>query len=192
MNMTHAGRCKGSILVHLREYANTSYGQGAWADMMGRATPEDRAILGGIVIAGGWYPVGVWNRALGALLAQHTVAIDNEMRKVASYIADRDLNSVYKMILRLGSPEFLLRRTDSLWSRYFDSGRFTHQELGPKKFKLLLEAPHTGDTPDRLTCGPGVSAWIEMGMKNTGVEGRVQHVSCRFENKERCEYIATW
>ena len=58
----------------------------------------------------------MWNRALGTLLARHTIAIDPEMRKVASYIADRDLNSVYKMILRLGSPEFLLRRTDSLWS----------------------------------------------------------------------------
>jgi hypothetical protein len=190
--MSQAGRCKGSILVHLRAYAEKSYGVPAWQSMLADATPEDRAILDGIVIAGGWYPVGVWNRALGSLLARHTVAIDAEMRKVASYIADRDLNSVYKMILRLGSPEFLLRRTDSLWSRYFDSGRFTHEELGAKRFKLLLEAPRTADSPDRLTCGPGVSAWIEMGMKNTGVEGRVQHVDCRFENGQRCEYIATW
>src|SRR5207344_2656589 len=116
------------------------------SDMLRDATPEDRAVLEGIVIAGGWYPVGVWNRALGSLLSRHTVAIDGEMRKVAAYIADRDLNSVYKMILRLGSPEFLLRRTDSLWSRYFDSGRFTHQELEPKRFKLILDAPRTGDT----------------------------------------------
>lgn len=190
--MTHAGRCKGSILVHLRSYADTSYGPHAWRDLLADLPPEDRAIHEGIVIAGGWYPVGVWNRTLGALLSRHSNQIDTEMRKVASYIADRDLNSVYKMILRLGSPEFLLRRTDSLWSRYFDSGRFTHQELGAKKFKLLLEAPRTADTPDRLTCGPGVSAWIEMGMKNTGVEGRVQHVECRFENGTRCEYQATW
>jgi hypothetical protein len=186
------GRCKGSILVHLRSYADTVYGATAWRSMLSDAPAEDRAILDGIVIAGGWYPVGVWNRALATLLTQHTVSIDQEMRKVASYIADRDLNSVYKMVLRLGSPEFLLRRTDSLWSRYFDSGKFTHQEMGPKKFKLLLEAPKTIEAPDRLTCGPGVSAWIEMGMKNTGVDGRVQHVDCRFENGQRCEYIATW
>jgi hypothetical protein len=188
----HAGRCKGSILVHLRAYAESTYGTAAWASVVADASAADRAILDGIVIAGGWYPVGVWNRTLGALLERHTVTIDSEMRKVASYIADRDLNSVYKMILRLGSPEFLLRRTDSLWSRYFDSGRFTHQEIGPKRFKLSLEAPSTGDTPDRLTCGPGVSAWIEMGMKNTGVDGRVQHVDCRFTNGARCEYLATW
>jgi len=190
--MTFGGRCKGSILVHLRAYAESTYGKDAWTDMLVASKPEDRAVLEGIVIAGGWYPVGLWNRALGALLAGQSAAVDAEMRKVASYIADRDLNTVYKMVLRLGSPEFLLRRTDSLWSRYFDSGKFTHQELGPKKFKLLLDAAKTVDSPDRLTCGPGVCAWIEMGMKNTGVEGRVQHVECRFDNGQRCEYLATW
>lgn len=190
--MSLSGRCKGSILVHLRAYADAAYGKEAWVDMVRYAPSDDRAVLDGIIIAGGWYPVGVWNRALGALISRHTVALDAEMRKVAGYIADRDLNSVYKMILRLGSPEFLLRRTDSLWSRYFDSGRFTHQELEPHRFKLMLDAPSGANTPDRLTCGPGVCSWIEMGMKHTGVEGRVQHVECRFDNGNRCEYVATW
>lgn len=191
--MAAPGRCKGSILVHLRSYAEAKYRAGAWQEVIDEATPEDRAILQGLIIAGGWYPVGVWNNALGVLLPRHRgVSIDHEMRSIAAHIADKDLNSVYKMILRLGSPEFLLRRTDSLWSRYFDSGRLRHEEIGPRRFKLFLEAPATVDSPDRLTCDPGVCAWIEMGMKNTGVEGQVKHLDCRFTNGARCEYLVTW
>jgi hypothetical protein len=191
--MAAPGRCKGSILVHLRSYAQSNYSEGAWDEVITEASPEHRAILQGIIIAGGWYPVEVWNHALGVLLPRHRgVSIDHEMRKIAAHIADKDLNSVYKMILRLGSPEFLLRRTDSLWGRYFDSGKLTHEEVGLRRFKLFLDAPATTDAPDRLTCDPGVCAWIEMGMKNTGVEGQVKHLECRFTNGSRCEYVVTW
>ena len=191
--MHASGRCKGSILVHLRSYADTKYPPGAWKEVVDEAPPAERAILDGIIIAGGWYPVTVWNHALGVLLPRHRgVSIDHEMRKIAAHIADKDLNTVYKMILRLGSPEFLLRRTDSLWSRYFDSGKLTFEEVGPKRFKLFLNAPATPGAPDRLTCDPGVCAWIEMGMKNTGVEGVVKHLECRFTNGSRCEYAVTW
>lgn len=191
--MLASGRCKGSILVHLRGYAETKYPAGAWKEMTQELQPDERAILDGLIIAGGWYPVTVWNRALGILLPRHRgISIDHEMRKIAAYIADKDLNSVYKMILRLGSPEFLLRRTDSLWSRYFDTGRLSFEEIGEKRFKLFLNAPANDSVPDRLTCDPGVCAWIEMGMKNTGVEGQVRHLECRYTNGARCEYVVTW
>ena len=192
--MIQGTRCKGSILTHLRAYVESSYGSRVWQEMLEASSPDDRGVHEGIVLAGGWYPVGVWNRALAWLLPRyHGKSPDEEMRRVAAFIADRDLNSVYKMVLRLGSPEFLLRRTDALWSRYFDGGKFGSAEDGPKRFKLWLDAPGGLDVPDRFTCDPGVCAWIEMGLRNTRVTtGSVRHVDCRFNNGQRCEYVATW
>lgn len=192
--MMRTARCKGSILVHLKSYVVATHGERAWAQMIAECDADDRAVHEALIIAGGWYPVRVWNRALSWLLPRHNGggSPDEEMRRVAAYIADRDLNSVYKMVLRLGSPEFLLKRTDSLWSRYFDLGKFGSEEIREKRWRLWLDCPRGEDVPDRFTCDPGVCAWIEMGLRNTGVAGSLVHTECRFQNGSRCEYVASW
>lgn len=115
------------------------------------------------------------------------------MRRLASYIAENDLNRVYKMILSVGSPQFLLKRTGSLWSRYFDSGELTSDEASAKKWRLHLDAPKGKDeAPDFFTCGPGVVAWITSGLRLTGTEAKVEHVKCRFYASPHCEYEVTW
>lgn len=192
--MLGQGRCKGSVLIHLREFAEQKHGGRAWEAVMSALPEDDRAVFDGIIIVGGWYPVRTWNRALGEFLSNRFADADQGMRELAAFIADRDLNTLYKMILRMGTPEFLLRRTESLWGRYFDMGSFAAQEIGPKRWQLHLDAPRGLEAaPDRLTCGPGVSAWIEMGLHQTGAKSAsVREVKCRLSNAQRCEYEVQW
>ena len=113
--------------------------------------------------------------------------------RLAGYIAENDLNKLYKMILSMGSPEFLLKRTGSLWSRYFDVGTLEATEIAPKRWHLTLTAPKESEAaPDYYTCGPGVSAWIENGLKLTGTTAKCEHTKCRFYAAPRCEYEVTW
>lgn len=145
------------------------------------------------MLSASWYPVGAWNRVLATVLSRFPLAArDHEMRKIAAFIAEHDLNGVYKMILRLGSPELLLRRSDSLWTRYFDTGRLHWQEDGTQRFRLSLESTGASEMPDRFTCDPGVCAWLETGLRMTGVQGSVVHHDCRLTNGSRCEYSVTW
>lgn len=191
--MARLGKAKGSVLIHLRSFVEKFHGASAWQRVVIELPAEDRTVLNGLVIHGGWYPVGVWNRALKTYLTHHFPDVDDGMRQVSQFIANEDLNSVYKMVLRLGSPEFLLKRTDSLWSRYFDAGKMFHEEIGPRRWKLLLDAP-TGENeaPGYLTCGPGVSAWVGHGLRLTQTEARVEHVRCRMSLGGPCEYRVQW
>jgi hypothetical protein len=116
------------------------------------------------------------------------------MRRLSAYIADTDLGSVYKMVLRLGSPDLLVRRTGSLWSRYFDVGELTPTERGMRHWQLKLVMPLDEDlAPNRFFCGPGCPAWIEMGLRLTGArDAKVQHTDCRFSNGTACTYDVKW
>jgi len=113
------------------------------------------------------------------------------MRKLSKYIANADLSTIYKMVLKLGSPEFLLRRGDSLWSRYYNAGRLQAREVRPKYWKLELDLPPGDDNaaPDYFTCGPGVCAWLQHGLALTGVHATVRHSQPR---STRYEYDVTW
>jgi len=186
-------RAKGSILIHFRDFVRTYHGESTLESCLKKLNPEDRAVLEGLVIHSGWYPVGVWNRALGIFLKDNYPDPDAGMRKLSQYIANEDLNSVYKMILRLGSAEFLLKRTTSLWNRYFEKGSFHAEEVEPHRWRLLLSAPKGEDAaPDYFTCGPGVCAWLVHGLALTGVTATVEHVKCRLSAGPHCEYSARW
>lgn len=188
------GHGKGSLLIHTRDYVAKNGGPGAWDRIVEKASAADAAVLRGIFLAGAWYPIGVINRAVDAY-CRALPQPDETMRKLSAYIADTDLGSVYKMVLRLGSPEFLVKRTGSLWNRYFDVGDLTPHEIGRAHWQLRLAMPLEDDrAPNRLFCGPGCPAWIEMGLRLTGAENaRVTHVGCRFDRVGgHCTYDVTW
>lgn len=186
-------QAKGSILLYFRDYVIREHGERALDRVIKQLDEQDRTLLSGFLIRGGWYPVGTWNRALMAYLPTYYRDPDDGMRALAEYIAHEDLSTVYRMALKLGSPEFLMKRTGSLWSRYFDAGTLTAEEVKQRHWKLQLDAPSGIDeAPHFFTCGPGVCAWIVQGMRLTGVNGMVEHVRCRLSAAERCEYSARW
>jgi hypothetical protein len=116
------------------------------------------------------------------------------MTAVARHIADHDLNTLFKVLLKMGSAEFVLGRTDSLWSRYFDMGAFENHEVDRRKWALKLTAPVGEDeAPGELTCGPGVCGWLTQALQLTGVKApRVVHTHCRFRGAHACDYDVSW
>ena len=192
--MTEAiGHGKGSLLIHTRDYVVRRGGEKAWSALVDAASAAERGVLSGIFLAGSWYPIGPITRVV-ARFCEATDAPDDEMRRLSAYIADTDLGSVYKMILRLGSPEMLVRRTGSLWGRYFDVGEMTPKQIDKQHWELRLAMALEDDcAPNRLFCGPGCPSWIEMGLRLTGAtNARVTHVECRFKNRTACIYSVTW
>jgi hypothetical protein len=186
-------RAKGSVFIHFQEYVRKFHDEATLEAVVEKLPPQDQAVFQGLVIHGGWYPVGAWNRAVRTLLREYYPDPDAGMKKLAQFVANEDLNSVYKMVLRLGSPEFLMRRTSSLWNRYFDAGALTAMEVEPQRWRMFLEAPKgDDDAPDYFTCGPGVVAWISHGLKLTGTHGVLEHVKCRLASGPHCEYTARW
>jgi hypothetical protein len=187
------GSAKGSVLLHFREYVKRFHGPEQLKELELALTPESRAVFSGLMIHGGWYPVSTWNEALGVFLPRHYRDPDDGMRKVAAFIANEDLNSVYKMILTLGSPEFLVKRMTSIWGRYFNTCRFYAEESGPKRWTAYLEGPRAPDqAPDYYTCGPGASAWMTHCLRLTGVNGAMEKTKCRLKTGQRCEYNVFW
>ena len=193
--MGSVGQGKGSLLVHTKDYVTRHHGASTWQALLQIASPQDREDLGGILLRGGWYPIGIVNRVTTQLCEQYARSNpDDEMRALASYIADSDLGTVYKMILGMGSPEFLMKRTGSLWNRYFDVGVLTGEEVAKSHWRLKLQMPVGEEAaPNRYYCGPGCPSWIEKGLVLTGASSaRVNHVECRYDNGKYCVYDVTW
>lgn len=188
------GTMKGLLFSHLEEFARGSAGPGAYQRMVGKLGPADQEILNGIILAGGWYPVGTWNRALDTFLRTSYADPTRGMTEFSTFLGEKELRGVVKFVLKLGSPEFMLNRADFLWGRYFTGGKFTVVEIGPKNFRLHLEAPKDeNQAPSRWNCAYGPGPWLTKGLMLAGYpQGKVEHVKCRFDGGSRCEFRATW
>jgi hypothetical protein len=187
------GHAKGTLLVNLKAYVERRHGAAAWPALLDRVSPADRQILDGMVLLGGWYPVGAWNRIVDAHLS-HASNAKEEMTAYARFTADRDLNSVFKALLRMGSPSFVLSRTDSLWRRYFDAGELKPKQVSPREFALTLEAPADLErAAGPWVCQLGVCGWLAQALELTGAkQPEVEHLRCRFQGAPCCEYRARW
>ncbi|HEY2744303.1 MAG TPA: hypothetical protein VGL86_06760 [Polyangia bacterium] len=185
---------KGTLLKNLGDYVVEHHSQAAWREVVDGLPADDRAIIDGLLLVGGWYPVGTWNRCIAAYIARYAKDADAEMTAVARYVADRDLNTLFKVLLKMGSAEFVLGRTDSLWSRYFDMGKLEPSETDKRRWALKLTAPvGVDEAPGELTCGPGVCGWLTQALQLTGVKTpRVVQARCRFHASAACEYEVTW
>jgi hypothetical protein len=164
----------------------------AWKDVLERLPPEDRTILGGILIMGGWYPIGVWNRALDRYLPTYFGDPMKAMLELSQVIAREDLTTLYKLILKVGTPTFIMGKSGSLWGRYFDTATLVPKELTPRRWHLKLEGSRLEDeAPSAYTC-EGVCAWLTGALELTGTTLNIVQTRCRFGGSPACEYEASW
>jgi hypothetical protein len=182
---------KGTLFQHTREYVLGRHGAAAW-DAIVRALPgDDQTILSGIVLTSGWYPLGTFNRLVDAYAAVHGRPA---VGTVSRYIATQDLNIIFKMVLKMASPAFVLKRSPSIYSRYFTGGRFATDEAAAGSWRLELDAPaNDEDGPSEAICTFAVPAWLETALELSGArQVKLDHVACRFRGAPRCEYSATF
>jgi hypothetical protein len=186
-----AAQIKGTMFLHARAFTVEKAGEAAWTELVAALPAADRRVLDGLVLATGWYPIGIWNRMLARYRTIHGAHFVDEL---ARYVSDRDMNLLFTLLLRMGSPEFVLKRAGSLWSRYFSAGKLEATPVATQRWRITLRAP-TGadDGPGELVCGHGVPMWTLQALRLTGAKkARVVEVECRFRSAERCEYDVTW
>jgi hypothetical protein len=184
---------KGSLFVHLRAFVIREFGDQGWTALLESVRPGDRQVLEGLVLVGGWQPVGVWNRVLDAFLTANYSDPAGAVARMAKFVADRDLNTLFKLVLKIGSPDFILSRTAWLYNRYFESGTFVPQKIGTQHWVATLTVPrHEEQGPGLFTCDPGISAWLVHALELSGVRPTVTHPKCRFNRSSYCQYDMTW
>ncbi len=115
------------------------------------------------------------------------------MTELSEDIAREDLTTLYKLILKVGTPGFIISKSGSLWARSFDTATLVPRELGPRKWHLEPEGPRLEDeAPSAYTCEAGVCGWLTSGLKLTGTKLSFVQTRCRFGGSPMCEYEASW
>jgi hypothetical protein len=89
------------------------------------------------------------------------------LRGAADYVAMRDINSVYRVFLKLASPDMLVSRLPDVWNRYFNFGRMEYRLLGPRRFEVRA---YGFPTVYAQLFGSVIIGWLDAGFRLTGAK----------------------
>lgn len=136
-----------------------------------------------------WYPLPVFEEFVAAadrILGSGDLSVAYEMGKFSAYYG---MKTVYKIFLKVGSPEFVLKKSANIWSRYFNRGRMQAQQIEDKHWILEL---HDFDYTSEVFC-PRVTGWIQGVADLSGAkQGQVSHTNCRCKGDPNCIWTLRW
>lgn len=188
------GNVKGNALGGVKRFIAARHGAAGVSRWLECMSPQDAALVEGLLLPHGWYPVRIWNRLLDQFVTVFGDGNPQSFRPVAVAIAEDDLQRYFKVLLKAASPAMLMQRSSSIWERYFDTGTMEVTEVSANRVTVRLTAPRLLDRgPGPLTCAVGIPAWQERSLVLAGArEARASHTQCRFRSATACEFEVTW
>jgi hypothetical protein len=178
--------------VHLKSYIKyilEHYGQDDLKRIFEQMDPQERIIMNRPVLTNGWLDYNLWWRLLtiaDQLLGKGDFQL---VRAIGAFDARDSLNGIYRTLISMVKPAFLIARSASIWRRYYDTGVLQAVRVESCRGELWL------------TDYPGLPlhheweliGWMEEAMKIAGARDfKLTHTTCLAAGDTHCTFRGEW
>lgn len=119
-------RVRGTAIVPLRPFIESKFGLDGAATMSRLLSAEAREIFEQPLIGLSWYPFEAGLEIIDALVTLAPArAGATVLRDFAFYNLSYATNVIFRTIFKVGTPEFMIARSDQVWKRFYSHGRMT-------------------------------------------------------------------
>jgi hypothetical protein len=127
---------RGSAVAPVRPFILRQFGEAGWDKFLAELQPDARASILLPTIATNWYPYGYCCAYIDGI---YTLADrrSTALRDFAIYNLDYATNVVFRAIFKIGTPEFMVARSDQVWKKFYSHGRMVC-EVRPRYARIEL------------------------------------------------------
>lgn len=178
---------KGVGLRGLLKYIKQNYKPGI-ETILGKLPPEQKRIFDTPILTSKWYPYSVFTELLKTMDQEMGQGDLSLCRKYGENSGGLDLNSIFKVFLKVGSPQFIIKRSDWFWKQYYRPGGMQVPETSDTMVRIRIV-----DFPITKEHCKVMEGWMEKSLEMSGAKNpRMREVQCRNEGAPFCEYIGEW
>ncbi len=135
-----------------------------------------------------WVPYGLHCRLLRAVDAELGDGDLSQLFNIGTFMAERDLPTLFRPLLKLGRPGWVVDAGTKMWGIYHHEGRW-ELERSPGELIARLEDLTDVDEAYCLT----FLGWISRGMELTGaVDVEAHHPVCMARGGSSCVFTGRW
>jgi hypothetical protein len=114
---------RGYLFGPTIQFIREQLGDGAWEDFLATIDPQAKPVFLEEFVALAWYPLRVATLTVEAL---DTIGRRQNRPDILRHMARHNLDvatrGVFRAIFKLGSPEFMMKRSDQVWKKYYSRG----------------------------------------------------------------------
>lgn len=136
---TKQAHVRGSLFASLPDFVKRHFGDNQWDDFLRRLDPVAHQTLKNDFDALAWYPFSVISNAVDVMvqMSDQNRALDT-LQKFAAHNLDRATNLIFKAIFKIGSPEFMVSKSDQVWAKYYSTGKMETADCSKGKATVRL------------------------------------------------------
>jgi hypothetical protein len=180
---------KGNLLAARPRYVRENWGAAGVDDVSSRLTRELREAFSSTILPFAWYPFPTLAAIDRAIVEGPMRADMTRMKDFGSTIARYDLPTLYKVLFKLGSPSFLLKRIGVVYATYIRGGSIAVTVVQDGR---AVVTQSQGSLPYYF-CSQGVPGWFTAAIElSGGKDVQVRETACTHVDAERCRWEATW
>jgi hypothetical protein len=183
-------RVKGTAVKSTVAFLHERLGEGGYIKLIQSLPPEDSQALSRAILQGDWYQ---FSMLVDLMQAAERVLPPTAGRPLAwelgRHSAEYGLSTVYKVFFRVADLGFILKRVQTLFPTYYDSGVMALVENEHHSAAVRI----TGfDQWCTLFCDR-LQGWIERTVELSGSKRvHVSHPTCAARGGPHCEIRAEW
>lgn len=185
-NMLHI---KGTAVLDTIEAIKARAGKEELERILACLDDDTREKLQGPISPSSWYSCDAFARFLEVDIRETAGGKEEELIKRAEAVIEKQLSGIYKMFVRLGSPEFVIRRIAAVHSTYFDGV----QIIPEMKSANSATIRYVGFSPKHRIMEFAILGFFKKALEISGAKKVDVHYTVPIEAGERfCELALFW
>lgn len=181
---------KGTLIEAIVLFVKTKYGEDGFKKLLDSLPPESRKHFEGIVLVSKWYP---FREAVEApTLKICDLFYGGRMegaKEMGKFSAEHALRGIYKLFVKLGSPEFIIGKASTIFAGYYQ----------PCAMEIINKGDHTNtlritqfDQPSKVV-EQRIVGWMLKGLEISGSKSPTVTIAQSLtDGAPFSDFVITW
>src|SRR5580692_5940419 len=180
---------KGSAIKETIEQIKSRAGEAAFQKILGLLDEETRKICAAEIFSSTWYPLDLFTRFLEIEIRVLANGHEEMVTRGSEAVIERQLRGIYKAFVKLGSPEFVIKRIAAVHATYFQGVPIDVQLQGHGKAMIK----YTGFERQHRIMGFAIIGFFKKALEISGAKDVVIYFATPIEEgKGYSELSIAW
>jgi hypothetical protein len=180
--------CKGNWVAARHHYVSERWGQPGMRAVAERLEPRFREAFLSPPLPFVWKPLAYVAHIDHGIFSGPMERDLGQMRAFGEFISRHDLNALYRMFFKVGTPSFILKRANVIFCQYIRGGTL-EPTVGSTSATIAM---HDIVLPYYL-CEHGIPGWLQAAMQVAGArDATVQQSRCAHRGDSHCVLEVEW
>jgi len=180
---------KGSVIQETISQIKRRSGDDALQKILGLLDEDTRRTLQGEIYASTWYSLDLFTRFLEVEIRVLAGGNEEMVTRGSEAVIERQLRGIYKAFVKLGSPEFVIKRIAAVHATYFQGVSIDVQRPSPNQALVR----YTGFEKQHRIMGFAIIGFFKKALEISGAKDVTLHFPTPIETgKEFSELSISW